>query len=79
MSDNQKNRDREEALLAGGCFWCLEAVFDELQGVERVESGYMGGTIENPTYEQVCQGDTGHAEVVRVEFEPAVDAQSSGQ
>jgi peptide-methionine (S)-S-oxide reductase len=72
MSDNQKNRDREEALLAGGCFWCLEAVFDELQGVERVESGYMGGTIENPTYEQVCQGDTGHAEVVRVEFEPAV-------
>ena len=63
MSDNQKNRDREEALLAGGCFWCLEAVFDELQGVERVESGYMGGTIENPTYEQVCQGDTGHAEV----------------
>lgn len=72
MSDNQANKDREEVILAGGCFWCLEAVFEQLQGVASVESGYMGGGIENPTYEQVCLGDTGHAEVVRVEFNPAV-------
>lgn len=71
MSENQTNNDREVAFLAGGCFWCLEAVFDRLQGVASAESGYMGGAIENPTYEQVCEGDTGHAEVVRVEFDPA--------
>jgi peptide-methionine (S)-S-oxide reductase len=63
---------QEIATLAGGCFWCLEAVFDELKGVESVESGYMGGTTPNPTYEQVCGGGTGHAEVVRVAFDPAV-------
>jgi peptide-methionine (S)-S-oxide reductase len=63
---------REVATLAGGCFWCLEAVFDELQGVESVESGYMGGKTPKPTYEQVCGGDTGHAEVVRVTFDPDV-------
>ena len=63
---------RELATLAGGCFWCLEAVFDDLQGVESVESGYMGGPTENPTYEQVCGGDTGHAEVVQLRFDPAV-------
>ena len=63
---------REIATLAGGCFWCLEAVFDELNGVEAVESGYMGGRTRNPTYEQVCGGDTGHAEVVRITFDPAV-------
>ena len=62
----------EIATLAGGCFWCLEAVFDELQGVESVESGYMGGKTPNPTYEAVCGGDTGHAEVVRVTFDPSV-------
>jgi len=61
----------ETATLAGGCFWCLEAVYDELKGVESVESGYMGGSAPNPTYEQVCGGDTGHAEVVRVTFDPA--------
>lgn len=60
----------EVATLAGGCFWCLEAVFDQLKGVESVESGYMGGTTANPTYEQVCSGATGHAEVVRVTFDP---------
>jgi peptide-methionine (S)-S-oxide reductase len=60
------------ATLAGGCFWCLEAVFDELKGVESVESGYSGGHAPNPTYAQVCDGDTGHAEVVRVTFDPAV-------
>ncbi|NIO42055.1 MAG: peptide-methionine (S)-S-oxide reductase MsrA [Burkholderiales bacterium] len=72
MSDDQANKKYQEAFLAGGCFWCLEAVFDRLQGVVSVESGYMGGSIANPTYEQVCQGDTGHAEVVRVEFDPVV-------
>ena len=62
----------ETATLAGGCFWCLEAVFDDLAGVESVESGYMGGEVRNPTYEQVCGGDTGHAEVVQLKFDPAV-------
>jgi peptide-methionine (S)-S-oxide reductase len=60
----------EIATLGGGCFWCLEAVFDELQGVEHVVSGYAGGTVENPTYEQVSLGNTGHAEVVQVTFDP---------
>jgi len=59
------------ATLAGGCFWCLEAVFDQLKGVKSVESGYMGGHTPDPTYEDVCRGDTGHAEVVRVTFDPA--------
>jgi peptide-methionine (S)-S-oxide reductase len=71
----QSNNDpstREVATLAGGCFWCLEAVYDELKGVESVESGYMGGAVVNPTYEQVCGGDTGHAEVVQIKFDPAV-------
>ena len=63
---------KEVATLAGGCFWCLEAVFDGMKGVASVESGYMGGQVANPTYEQVCGGDTGHAEVVRVTFDPAV-------
>jgi peptide-methionine (S)-S-oxide reductase len=58
------------ATLGGGCFWCLEAVFDDLAGVESVESGYMGGRNPAPTYEQVCSGGTGHAEVVRVTFDP---------
>ena len=58
------------ATLGGGCFWCLEAVFEELQGVIDVESGYAGGRVANPTYRQVCEGTTGHAEVVRIEFDP---------
>ena len=62
----------EIATLAGGCFWCLEAVFDQLQGVQSVESGYMGGDSPNPGYEAVCTGETGHAEVVRITFDPAV-------
>lgn len=62
--------NQEIAVLGGGCFWCLEAVFDRLQGVQSVESGYMGGHVENPTYRQVCAGNTGHAEVVRVAFDP---------
>jgi peptide-methionine (S)-S-oxide reductase len=64
--------NRETATLGGGCFWCLEAVFDEVRGVEDVVSGYSGGFVVNPTYRQVCDGRTGHAEVVRVEFDPAV-------
>ncbi len=60
----------EFATLGGGCFWCLEAVFEELQGVVDVESGYAGGRVANPTYRQVCEGTTGHAEVVRIEFDP---------
>jgi peptide-methionine (S)-S-oxide reductase len=62
----------EQATLAGGCFWCLEAVYTELRGVERVISGYAGGSVVNPTYEQVCSGRTGHAEVVQVTFDPSV-------
>jgi peptide-methionine (S)-S-oxide reductase len=62
---------REAATLAGGCFWCLEAVYDQMRGVESVESGYMGGPGANPTYEAVCTGRTGHAEVVRLTFDPA--------
>ena len=58
--------------LAGGCFWCLEAVYDELEGVIEVESGYAGGKIANPTYQQVCTGSTGHAEVVQITFDPNV-------
>jgi peptide-methionine (S)-S-oxide reductase len=63
---------REIATLGGGCFWCTEAVFQQVQGVLAVESGYTGGQVDNPTYEQVCSGETGHAEVVRVTFDPAV-------
>jgi peptide-methionine (S)-S-oxide reductase len=62
----------ETATLAGGCFWCLEAVFDQLSGVVSVESGYMGGQRPNPTYEDICTGETGHAEVVRVTFDADV-------
>ncbi|MRW86182.1 peptide-methionine (S)-S-oxide reductase MsrA [Pseudoduganella sp. FT26W] len=62
----------DTAILGGGCFWCTEAVYLELKGVESVESGYMGGASADPTYEQVCTGGTGHAEVVRLRFDPAV-------
>ena len=62
----------ETSTLGGGCFWCLEAVYQDLRGVTSVKSGYMGGMIPNPTYEQVCTGQTGHAEVVQVQFDSAV-------
>ena len=64
------NEKREVAVFGGGCFWCTEAVFDELRGVISVVSGYAGGSTKNPTYEQVCSGSTGHAEVIRIEFDP---------
>jgi peptide-methionine (S)-S-oxide reductase len=63
---------RQVATLAGGCFWCLEAVYDQIKGVESVESGYIGGQVPDPTYEQVCGGRTGHAEAIRVTFDPQV-------
>lgn len=62
--------EREVATLAGGCFWCLEAVFEQLRGVEKVVSGYAGGRVPNPSYEAVCTGRTGHAEVVQVTYDP---------
>jgi peptide-methionine (S)-S-oxide reductase len=67
-----ENPEENVATLGGGCFWCLEAVFEQLRGVQRVESGYCGGTAADPTYQQVCTGTTGHAEVVQVTFDPAV-------
>src|SRR3990170_5097989 len=60
----------EQATLAGGCFWCTEAVFKDVIGVSRVESGYTGGQVINPTYRQVCDGNTGHAEAIRITFDP---------
>ena len=63
---------KEVATLAGGCFWCLEAVYDQLRGVDDVVSGYAGGRVRNPSYQAVCAGTTGHAEVVQVTFDPAV-------
>jgi len=63
-------RGREVATLGGGCFWCTEAVFDDLKGVESVESGYSGGATANPSYAQVCSGTTGHAEVIQITFDP---------
>jgi peptide-methionine (S)-S-oxide reductase len=66
-----QNGNSQVAIFGGGCFWCLEAVFDRLEGVVSVESGYSGGEVENPNYRQVCGGDTGHVEVVRVTFDPA--------
>jgi len=62
----------ETITLGGGCFWCTEAVFEQLKGVEKVESGYSGGSVPNPTYEQVCGGDTGHAEVSQITFDPKI-------
>ena len=62
----------EKATLGGGCFWCLEAIYQDVKGVQRVVSGYAGGTVDNPTYQQVCTGTTGHAEVVQLTFDPGV-------
>ena len=66
------NNKTEVATLAGGCFWCLEAVYDQLNGVAEVELGYAGGSVHNPSYKQVCSGTTGHAEVIQITFDPSV-------
>ncbi|MDO5654795.1 MAG: peptide-methionine (S)-S-oxide reductase MsrA [Flavobacteriaceae bacterium] len=68
----QQNINLEKATLAGGCFWCTEAAFDRLQGVHHVQSGYAGGHDKNPTYKEVCTGNTGHAEVIQVSFDPQI-------
>jgi methionine-S-sulfoxide reductase len=62
----------ETAVLAGGCFWCMEAIFKQIKGIEKVESGYCGGNVKNPSYEEVCTGKTGHAEAVRLIFNPSI-------
>lgn len=67
----EESRPPEVAVLGGGCFWCLEAVYEDVEGVLQVRSGYAGGHTRNPTYEEVCRGDTGHAEVVEITFDPA--------
>ncbi len=72
QSDHPGNQDKQVATLGGGCFWCTEAIFTELKGVEKVESGYAGGTVAHPSYKLVCTGTTGHAEVVQVTFDPNV-------
>ena len=72
MNEHEQDDGRETATLAGGCFWCLEAVFEQVRGVESVVSGYSGGHTANPTYQMVCSGRTGHAEVVQIAFDPAV-------
>jgi len=75
MTTNQStstSAGKQVATLAGGCFWCLEAVYDRLEGIDSVESGYSGGKVPNPTYEQVSGGTTGHAETVRITFDPSV-------
>ena len=66
------SRTMETATLGGGCFWCVEAIYQDVIGVHKVVSGYAGGTVENPTYEEVCSGTTGHAEVVQIVFDPTV-------
>lgn len=70
--DTNSSKPVEIATLAGGCFWCLEAVYEQLKGVEKVESGYAGGSVPNPSYRAVCDGTTGHAEVVQITFDPQV-------
>ncbi len=75
MTETQSSNDfakERHATFGGGCFWCTESVFKQLRGVKKVESGYAGGTIENPTYQQVCTGKTGHAEVIQVIFDPEI-------
>ncbi len=72
LTGDNEHRAVEIATLGGGCFWCLEAVFVELRGVETVVSGYAGGSVPNPTYRAVCNGTTGHAEVAQVTFDPSV-------
>lgn len=74
MENSGNQRLIETATFGGGCFWCTEAIFRSLKGVERVESGYSGGFVENPTYKQVCSGETGHAEVIQLTYDPGTIA-----
>jgi len=71
-NNNQMTNKMEEATFGAGCFWCVEAIFQDLKGVVAVESGYAGGKIKNPTYKEICSGLTGHAEVIRITFDPSV-------
>jgi len=70
VTENTENQNLEKATFAGGCFWCTEAVFLEIKGVEQVQPGYIGGTVKNPTYEEVCEGTTGHAEAIEIIYNP---------
>jgi peptide-methionine (S)-S-oxide reductase len=70
MNLSKEKNSNESAIMAGGCFWCLEAVFKRLKGIHSVKSGYIGGKIKNPTYKEVCSGLTGHAEAVKIEYDP---------
>ena len=72
VDEKSKGKKLEVANFGAGCFWCVEAVFDELKGVHSVESGFMGGWVKNPTYEQACSGQTGHAEIAQIKFDPSV-------
>ncbi|MFM8397071.1 MAG: peptide-methionine (S)-S-oxide reductase MsrA, partial [Pirellula sp.] len=72
LAGKDKEKKLEKATFGGGCFWCTEAVFQRVKGVQKVVSGYTGGKVKNPTYKQVCTGTTGHAEVIQVEFDPSV-------
>src|SRR6202011_1669203 len=72
MTTAMQGTQTQTAVLGGGCFWCLEAVFDQLNGVQSVESGYAGGRAPDPSYEEVCEGTSGHAEVVKIEFNPEI-------
>ena len=71
-ADSAPSAKTESAIIGGGCFWCVEAQYKMLKGVKKVISGYAGGTVDNPTYKQVCNGDTGHAEVVEIQYDPAL-------
>ena len=71
-SEPNKEHELMKATFGGGCFWCVEAIFENLNGVQAVESGYAGGSMANPTYEDVCSGETGHAEVVQITYDPAI-------
>lgn len=70
VTENTENQNLEKATFAGGCFWCTEAIFLEIKGVEQVQPGYIGGTVKNPTYEEVCEGTTGHAEAIEIIYNP---------
>lgn len=72
LSQNMKTKNNELATFGGGCFWCTEAIFQELKGVSSVEAGYAGGTTQNPTYDDICTGTTGHAEVIQIRYDPSV-------